>query len=181
MNETAKFQKRYRIDSTRLAGWDYANPASYFVTICTKGRIPWFGHIRNGCMELSDVGAIADRFWNDIPAHFPHVAPDAHIVMPDHIHGIVRIGEKHRATAVDTPNLGVSTKMVQSWQSGCLGSIINQFKRACTYRIKCAGYPDFVWQSRFHDRIIRDADELQRIRHYIVNNPRNWHGHNDTF
>jgi hypothetical protein len=30
------------------------------------------------------------------------------------------------------------------------------------------------WQSRFHDHIIRNEEEFQRISHYIANNPLNW-------
>jgi len=30
------------------------------------------------------------------------------------------------------------------------------------------------WQTRFYDHIIRNDDELIRIRKYIVNNPKQW-------
>ena len=33
---------------------------------------------------------------------------------------------------------------------------------------------DFVWQTRFHDRIIRDQNEINRIADYIENNPAMW-------
>ncbi|MDP2691490.1 MAG: hypothetical protein Q8O95_03765 [bacterium] len=59
------------------------------------------------------------------------------------------------------------------WKPGCLGAIINQFKSKCTKLIRTI-YPDFSWQSRFHDRIIRDENALNHIREYIRNNPMNW-------
>jgi len=31
-----------------------------------------------------------------------------------------------------------------------------------------------VWQRNYYDRIIRDEDELWRIREYIANNPAQW-------
>jgi REP element-mobilizing transposase RayT len=31
-----------------------------------------------------------------------------------------------------------------------------------------------VWQSRFHEHIIRNKPELNKIREYIINNPLNW-------
>jgi putative transposase len=60
-------------------------------------------------------------------------------------------------------------------KSKSLGAIIGQFKSVCTKQIWAAGYPDFRWQSRFHDHIIRDETALHRIRQYIANNPMKWH------
>jgi hypothetical protein len=34
--------------------------------------------------------------------------------------------------------------------------------------------PDFGWQSKFHDHIIRNHEEYLRIENYIINNPKNW-------
>jgi hypothetical protein len=58
--------------------------------------------------------------------------------------------------------------------AGSLGAIVGQIKSVCTKRIRAAGYPDFGWQPRFYDHIIRNDAALQRIQAYIVNNPRNW-------
>jgi hypothetical protein len=33
---------------------------------------------------------------------------------------------------------------------------------------------DFGWQTRFHDHIIRNEEEYQRIAEYILNNPAKW-------
>jgi hypothetical protein len=85
------YRKRFRIPSTRLPGWNYADPARYFVTICTKWRTPWFGRIRNGTMRLSSIGQIVERHWISIPDHFPFITLDAFVVMPDHMHGIITI------------------------------------------------------------------------------------------
>lgn len=177
-----KFRKKYRIPSTRLPGWNYAGVGTYFITICTNDRIPWFGRIHNGMMGLSDMGSIVHECWTDIPSHFPHVSLDAYIVMPDHVHGIITIDERPSG-AVETPYMaslrGPHNEPIRKnphhhpqWQPGCLGSIIQQFKRACTHRIRSTGHPDFAWQPRFHDCIIRDDAARIRIRKYILNNPR---------
>ncbi len=42
-------------------------------------------------MHLNDFGRIADTHWKSLPDHFPHVRLDNHVVMPDHIHGIIDI------------------------------------------------------------------------------------------
>ncbi len=42
-------------------------------------------------MRLSDLGRAADAFWKDIPKHFPHAVLDEYVIMPNHVHGIIRI------------------------------------------------------------------------------------------
>ncbi|MFH0770892.1 MAG: hypothetical protein V1926_05990 [Candidatus Peregrinibacteria bacterium] len=59
---------------------------------------------------------------------------------------------------------------------GTLGSIIAQWKSACTRRIRAMGYTDFAWQRNYHDRVIRSVEEWIRIRRYIQKNPRRWNG-----
>ena len=86
-----KYQNRYRIPSTRLQNWDYGWNAIYFVTICTKDRIHYFGEITDGKMHLSPIGAIADVLWHELKNHFDNIELDAFVVMPNHIHGIIAI------------------------------------------------------------------------------------------
>ena len=88
-----KFQNKYRIESTRLQKWDYGWNASYFITICTKKRKHYFGEIQNGEMLLSEIGIIAQKYWYEIPEHFPFVILDEFKVMPNHIHGIITINK----------------------------------------------------------------------------------------
>lgn len=79
--------------SIRLKGYNYSEPGSYFVTICTRDRECLFGNIVDGTMRLSDSGRIADTCWRAIPAHFLNTNVDVYQLMPNHIHGIVEIGE----------------------------------------------------------------------------------------
>ena len=164
-----KFRGKYRIKSARWEKWDYGWNGAYFVTIVTQNRLHYFGRIIDGEMQLSDLGKIAQKFWYEIPVHFPFVVLDAFVVMPNHIHGIIII-DKHD---VETPDSGVSTGNNKRWKPGTLGVIVNQYKRACTIEARQI-VPDFGWQSRFYDRVIRDGNEFNKIRFYILNNPGNW-------
>lgn len=171
-----KFRGKYRNESARNPSWDYTGVGRYFITICTHDRIPYFGNIQNGIMELSDIGMVVDRNWAEIPNHFPHVTLDAYVVMPDHFHGIIMIGKRPRAV-VGTCESHVPTAKsggIARPAPGSIGSIVGQFKSVCTKRIWQMGRSHFRWQPRFHDRIIRDDSEFDRIRRYIINNPRNW-------
>ncbi len=93
------FQNRYRVPSIRMPGWDYRSPGAYFITICTKNRLPWFGEIHDQTMALSDIGRIADACWREIPNHFPHVTLDALVVMPNHVHGIIILRHDDRSAS----------------------------------------------------------------------------------
>ena len=88
-----KYQNKYRIPSVRLAGWDYANNAAYFITICTKNRIHFFGCIKNHKMVLSEMGKTAEAYWYEILNQFPFVKLELFVVMPNQIHGIIVINK----------------------------------------------------------------------------------------
>lgn len=85
------FKNKYRIPSTRLQNWDYRWAGAYFITISTQNRKHYFGEIVDGRMNLSKVGVIADIFWHQIPYHAKNVEFGAFVVMPNHVHGILRI------------------------------------------------------------------------------------------
>ena len=181
-----KFQNRYRIASARLQNWDYGSNGAYFITICTHNREHYFGEIIEGQIQLSPIGVFAHQFWIEIPIHFPFVKLYAFVVMPNHVHGIIVI-DKIDGTPnwVETPESGVSTQLgvstaaaSQKWKPGTLGVIINQYKRIVTINASKLD-ADYGWQSRYHEHIIRNDESYQRISHYIINNPSNWH--EDTF
>ena|SRR5215211_4191867 len=185
------YHNRYRVESTRLKGWDYTADGWYFVTICTQGRECFFGQVEDRRMRLSRVGDIALRFWEDIPNHSANAGLDASVIMPNHLHGIVTIkapvgsttthqnrepGAHNRrrdvACNVSTPIGNVST--IVPPERGSLGAILRSFKSAVTRWCRMNGYTSFAWQPRFYDHIIRDEAALQNIRRYILDNPAKW-------
>jgi putative transposase len=87
------FRSRFRVESTRVRGWDYSAPAFYFVTICTRNRACNLGDIVDGALVPSVAGQIVTEEWLTTPEVRPNVGLDAWIVMPNHLHGIVVINE----------------------------------------------------------------------------------------
>jgi REP element-mobilizing transposase RayT len=183
------FRNKYRIGSRRLSYWDYGSNASYFVTICCKNKNHFFGEIVDGKMNLSDIGFLANKFWLEIPGHFPFVELGAFVVMPDHMHGIIIIYKTGR-TDVATSNLDVATSNLdvvtskmdnvtstsaakQKWQPQTLGVIVNQYKRIVTIRARKLDV-GFAWQPLYYDHIIRNDLSFYRISKYIDDNPINW-------
>ena len=55
-------------------------------------------------------------------------------------------------------------------------TIIRAFKSAVTRRInKLRGVPSaLLWQRNYYEHVIRDEDELDRVRQYIAENPLKW-------
>src|SRR4030042_4039421 len=123
-------------------------------------------------MAYFPFGEIVTQNLEKIPQIYPQINLDAWIVMPNHIHAIIIIGEMP-GVGVETSQWDVSTKK-HYLRSGTLGAIINQYKTVCTKRIRSLGYKDFAWQTRYYDQIIQDEKSLENIRAYILGNPIKW-------
>jgi REP-associated tyrosine transposase len=170
-----KFHNKYRIASTRLQNWDYSWNGSYFLTICTHRREWFFGKIANKFMVLSEIGLLAEKFWFEIPNHFPHVFLDAFVVMPNHVHGIIIIESPYYKKPPDTSSKTIGQMRFRNQGKNTISSMMGSYKSSVSkfaHKID----PAFGWQERFHDHIISSKDEFLRIRRYIINNPENW-GH----
>ena len=164
-----RFQSKYRIPTTRVAWHDYKGGA-YFVTICTAKRTHDFGEISNGQMSLSPVGICAQECAQNISVHFPHVDVPLFVVMPNHIHLIVII---HTDGNESQRNQQQRQQNKFGPQSQNLASVIRGFKIGVTKFSHQNNIP-FEWQPRFHDRIIRNQEEMNRIAQYIEENISRW-------
>ena len=91
--------------SIRLQGYDYSQAGGYFVTIVAWYREFLFGKIVNKEMELSQYGEVVQKWWQEIPVHFPNVETGAFVVMPNHIHGIIFIHEGRGAVPAPDDNV----------------------------------------------------------------------------
>lgn len=177
-----KFQNRYHTGSVRLKNWDYRNPGSYFITICTKNRAPYFGEIVTGKMILSNVGIIADILWHEIKNHTKNVELGEFVVMPNHIHGILILNNDNdgvslheNVDSLHATNLPSTNKHMSaiSPKSGSLSSVVRSYKSAVTKHARRLGY-HFAWQSLFYDHIIRNEKSFKQISDYISKNSQKW-------
>src|SRR4030042_214188 len=185
------YQNKYCVETTRLQNWNYASDGWYFITICTKGREHIFGVIEQGTMQLNQYGRIAEQCWFDLPNHYSNLILDAFVVMPNHLHGIMIINNTRETVVpvngdgdVETGLKPVSTVPVTKPvtnpnpntdaqpQPLSNGHGIFEFVRALkTFSSRRMNELDNTvgkrrWQQRFHDRIIRDEQELKRIQQY---------------
>jgi len=153
----------------RLRGWDYSQAAVYFVTICTYQRECLLGEVVDGWMRTNAYGRIVEGEWLRTPEIRPEVELDGFMVMPNHLHGIVVVSG--RGARPCAPTTGHLFRRPRS-----LGSLVAGFKSASTRRINAArgAAGSAVWQRNYHDRIVRNEQELRAIRQYIRQNPAHW-------
>jgi putative transposase len=142
-------------------------------------------------MQLSEIGQIVESEWIKTFEMRPdmHLQMGAYVVMPNHFHAIIIIGEneynkrdmdcgpggRDAMHCVSTPSTPPTTSSQNKFgsQSKNLASIMRGFKIGVTKRARQIN-PGFAWQSLYHDHIIRDQDSFQRIETYIQQNPANW-------
>ncbi len=196
-----KFRNKYRIPSSRWQKWDYGSNAAYYVTICTQHRLYYFGDVilneeNRKIMQFTEMGAIARQYWLDIPNHFPFVELDEFVIMPNHVHGIIIINKSGNKQSEKT-RLTVETRLIasplqstpqtiskSSTTGGVTGiknpmiyenlsRVIRWYKGRCSFEIRKIA-ADFTWQSRFHDRVIRNYQEYVAMRDYILHNIEKW-------
>ncbi len=160
----------------RKRGHDYTSPGTYFITINTDAKISWFGSVANGIMRLSPIGEIVREEWLKSENLRDNIKLDEWIIMPNHIHGIIIINERPVETARWAVSPKIKNNKIQfrtvTLKPNSIGSIIGQFKSICTKKIRRMGFKFFKWQDRYYDHIIRDENELHKIRSYIRLNPK---------
>ncbi|MEN6469361.1 MAG: transposase [Smithella sp.] len=162
--------------SIRLKGYDYSQTGAYFITVCTHNRECLFCFINDDEITTNEYGDIVRREWMKTPEMRANVELDEFIIMPNHVHGIIMINEC-RGVLQYAPTK-TQTKHETKFQSpsNTIGAIIRGFKSAVTRQInemrQTPGVP--IWQCNYYEHIIRNDDELNRVREYIINNPINW-------
>jgi REP element-mobilizing transposase RayT len=163
--------------SIRLKGYDYSQPGSYFITMCTKNRKCLFGDIVDDEMILNDAGKMVEEEWLKLPDRFPNIQLHEFVVMPNHIHGILEIMAGGSVTVTDGTTVAGATLVV----APTVGDMVGAFKSIVTVKyiegVKTKNWERFdkkLLQRDFWDQIIRNDAEFGRIARYITNNPRNW-------
>jgi putative transposase len=171
--------------SIRMPEFDYRSAGAYFVTICTFERECF--------LDAPELSEIARQSWRSATRRTPD--PSEFIVMPNHVHGIIwldrttvgaqrpRNPNPFEDAPISDPAITLEPAGATPLQRaarripvGSLGTIVRAFKSHSARRISVfrdmKGRP--VWQRNYHERVIRNDDELQRIRQYILDNPAKW-------
>ena len=150
-----KIQHRHSI---RLKDYDYSQSGAYFITLCS--------HNKELLFEPAPVQEMLKFFWEKLPTKCQVVQLDEFVIMPNHIHGII--------VMVGRPG-GVAYT--------ALGNVVDWYKTMATnayiHGVKDNQWSPFnqrFWQRNYYDHIIRNEDDLNHIRQYIIDNPDKWAG-----
>ena len=166
----------HRRKSIRLQEYDYPQAGGYFLTICTQERQCLFGRIADENMILNDAGKMVAKWYHELQNKFPDIKCDDSAVMPNHFHGVImNVG----ADLCVCPEHDTDFDASQGEHIGSpLPQVVQWFKTMTTNEyirgVKKHDWPPFagkLWQRNYFDRIIRNEDELNRIREYILYNP----------
>lgn len=167
----------YHRRSIRLKGYDYSRAGAYFVTVCTQNLVCLLGDVVDGKMMLNDAGRMVEQWYIELENKYPDIKCDKFVCMPNHTHFIViNVGAdlRVRPDAVEHPSKG-------EHKSSPLRNVVQWFKTMTTNTyirgVKQHGWPPFagkLWQRNYYEHIVRNDDELNRIREYIINNPMQW-------
>lgn len=108
-------------------------------------------------MEYSLIGRFAVDALTEMGMHYPYAEMVSFVVMPNHVHAIIRIH----------PSEDIPTKRT------ALSVVIGGFKQAVTCFARKNNIR-FGWQGRYHDHIIRGVEDRNRIAEYIEHNVARW-------
>ncbi|MTJ08983.1 MULTISPECIES: transposase [unclassified Anabaena] len=175
--------------SIRLTDYNYAQAGAYFVTICTYQKQCWFGDVKQGEIQLNQIGQIVVQEWLKSSEIRQEIELDEWVLMPNHLHGIVWIKDQDqgKGDAYSERSYCIQGFNQEGLQSRSLGSFINGFKCSVTRRVNLIRYDSDVsfWQRNYYESVIRSEEHLSNIKQYILSNPQNWeddeeHPHNNS-
>lgn len=154
------YPKRKRL---RLPDYDYSSEGVYFLTLCTKNRAPLLSRITESKVDgetvaavvLTQSGCVVQKYISSIPTVYPNIGVDSFVIMPDHIHLLLRIVSVPARRAESTrPTVSAVAQTVAA------------FKRLTSRDCK-----QTLWQDGYYDHIIRDEQDYQTRIEYIKTNP----------
>ena len=190
------------------ADWHDYDDGIYFITVCCHEKKPLFGMVAEEKMRMNTLGELVNERIQSIPKHFANVELHNHVVMPNHIHILLRI-----TTEALIPGVTVQTRYVTQHDAltACLAPdaplaltrifgalkppkhgeprtdyhfnanlsvVIGNFKASVTRAARKVGLLESpgtpIWQSRFHEHIVRNQRMYENIYNYICDNPLRW-------
>ena len=166
MDKEKELPKRKK---NRLENYDYSSCGAYFITICTKDRKNMFWEkqqfdfvgedniLPSDRINLSLYGKIADKAITAMPEHYPNIDVLQYVIMPNHIHLLLFIADDG-GRIISSPT-----------NKGSIITAVGQMKRQISKKIGAT-----IWQRSFHDHIIRDKSDYEKISKYMYENPIKW-------
>ncbi len=148
----------------RLAKYDYSTPGAYFVTICTQNKKHVFEieSVGNGLRAVPCLqNEIIHKWVRETENKFSNIKIDKYVIMPNHLHLLVNIAERHAGRSLQDAMHFFKTMTTNEYIKGVKNNLLPPFNKK-------------LWQKSFYDHIIRDENDYKRILEYIDTNPLKW-------
>jgi len=167
----------HRRQSIRLKEYDYSQAGFYFITLCVHNRELLFGEIIEDKMILNAAGKMIAREWQALQKRFPHIEPHEYVVMPNHFHAIIEVGD----TLTELQMKGQPQWITPTENKKTIGDMLGAFKSITTIEyirgVKTSHWREFeskLWQRNYWEHVIRHEQSHHEIAQYIINNPQQW-------
>lgn len=182
------YKDKYRSESHRLKGWNYANPSIYFITICTQNRLYIFSEINDRILILNENGRIVENEIKKSIDIRQNMIFHNYVIMPNHVHFLIEIlnvdtQDVDTHSSAYNNNNDTDNETTHTHSSAYLrrmpksiSSFVAIFKSVTTKQINdLRNTPhEKIWQNNYHDHIVRNENSFNHIATYIENNPFNW-------
>mgnify|MGYP001765343553 FL=1 len=153
---------------------DYRTPCFYLITLATEPRRSCLGRLEGEQIRLSPLGEMVRQCWFRSAEIYPGVEPGICAVMPDHFHGLLRVkarlakpmgqvvrGFKASTTFLWRRDFGGATDAPPPDKAGSVAA--HPLRRSNAFTL---------WQNGFQDTILLRRGQLERMRNYVLDNPR---------
>ena len=142
-----------------LKDYDYSQTGGYFITFCTENRAPVLSRITVGKaalrlpqVELTEYGRITEKYIQNISVAYPHISVENYVIMPNHVHLLLLVGDSGQGAARPTVSAVVrSIKALVRKETG-----------------------KSLFQNSFYDHILCDEQDFLIHWDYIETNPGKW-------
>ena len=150
----------------RLGYYDYGQEGSYFVTLCTRSRLPLFEMepiVGNGlrAVPIPPQNLIIRKWIRETQNKFPNIAIDKYVIMSDHLHMVVTIRERHAGRSLPEVMQFFKTMTTNDYIRGVKAGVLVPFDKK-------------LWQKSYYDHVIRNQQDYDETWQYIENNPTKW-------
>ena len=177
--------------NNRLKAYDYSTPGAYFITICTGGRRCFLSTITVGAIHespayqvvLTWAGKIVETVIESLPNRFEDVYIDKYVIMPNHIHLLLRIDNERAIRELsqridgkraihESPLQGEKEPIIMN--RSILSKAIGYLKMNSSKQIHAFAPDLVVWQRSFYDHVVHDERDYGECWAYMDGNPGRW-------
>ena len=172
MTEIANAVKKHR-PMLRNANINYSR-GTFFVTIQAAFNKTIFGAIVGEKCVLNELGGAVEESLKSLGERYAGVEIDEFVVMPNHVHFIIKIGVASLCARPKKTGVDGHSKIDLGFVVGRFKSWISKVYRDMVAEGKAVDVGATPWQRDFWEKLVTTPEQLEGYRRYIRENPAKW-------